>query len=63
MLRKQLIWQDCEWHLTLLPLIFASENEGEEKGGNIKRLYKHIEKKKLMMVITYILLVYEFSIN
>jgi hypothetical protein len=38
MLRKQLIWQDCEWHLTLLPLIFAIR----KKGKGIQRLYKHI---------------------
>ena len=54
MLRKQLIWQDCEWHLTPLPLIFARRN---------KASIQTYLKKKLMMVITNILLVNEFSIN
>lgn len=63
MLRKQLIWQDCEWHLTRLPLIFARRMRRErERKGNQTSIQTYREKKLLMM-ITYTLLVNEFSIN
>ena len=59
MLRKQLIWQDCEWHLTLLPLIFARRMKKKRNKASIQTYLE----KKLLMVITYSLLVNEFSIN
>lgn len=42
MLRKQLIWQDCEWHLMLLPLIFAMRM----KKIRIKSVYTNISKEE-----------------
>ena len=40
MLRKQLIWQDCEWHLTLLPLIFARRIKGKRNKASIQTYLK-----------------------
>ena len=60
MLRKQLIWHDCEWHLIYYYLWYLLRESWENKK---KRLYKHILIDEKKLVIVYILLANEFCIN